>query len=55
MKIEIMLSILIPLIALPIIAIISFFLKGLLKSVHITISKLGQSIEDLDSKFSDFN
>jgi chromosome segregation ATPase len=53
MKIEIILAIIVPLIAVPIIALIGFFLKGLLKSVQLAISKQSVSIEKLEKSQND--
>ena len=50
---EIILAIIVPLIAVPIIALIGFFLKGLLKSVQLAISKQSVSIEKLEKSQND--
>ena len=54
MKTESILAIVVPLVALPIIGIISYFLKGLFKDFKKETVSLGNKIERLDVKFSDF-
>ena len=54
MDIENVLAILIPLIAVPVIALIGFFLKGLLKTIKDDLDNQGVNIKKLSDRFSDF-
>jgi len=54
MEIENILAILIPLIAVPVIALIGFFLKGLLKTIKDDLDNQGVNIKKLSDRFSDF-
>ena len=54
MEIENVLAILIPLIAVPVIALIGFFLKGLLKTIKDDLDNQGVNIKKLSDRFSDF-
>ena len=54
MDIENVLDILIPLIAVPVIALIGFFLKGLLKTIKDDLDNQGVNIKKLSDRFSDF-
>tara|TARA_R110000772_G_scaffold84681_2_gene178542 strand:+ start:178 stop:615 length:438 start_codon:yes stop_codon:yes gene_type:complete len=54
MDIQNVLAILIPLIAVPVIALIGFFLKGLLKTIKDDLDNQGVNIKKLSDRFSDF-
>ena len=54
MDIENVLAILIPLIAVPVIALIGFFLKGLLKTIKDDLDNQGVNRKKLSDRFSDF-
>ena len=54
METENILAILIPLIAVPVIALIGFFLKGLLKTIKDDLDNQGVNIKKLSDRFSDF-
>tara|TARA_R110000803_G_scaffold102087_1_gene170141 strand:+ start:1118 stop:1549 length:432 start_codon:yes stop_codon:yes gene_type:complete len=54
MEIENILAIIVPLIAIPIIALIGFFLKGLLKTIKDDLEKQSINIRKLSDRFSDF-
>jgi len=54
MDIENVLAILIPLVAVPVIALIGFFLKGLLKTIKDDLDNQGVNIKKLSDRFSDF-
>jgi len=54
MSIENVLAIFVPLIAVPVIALIGFFLKGLLKTIKDDLENQGVNIKKLSDRFSDF-
>ena len=54
MSIENVLAIFVPLIAVPVIALIGFFLKGLLKTIKTDLENQGVNIKKLSDRFSDF-
>jgi len=54
MEIQTIIAIIIPVIALPIIGTISFFLKGLFKSVKCELTLQSKGIAELTTKFSEF-
>ena len=54
MSTESILTVIIPLVAIPILGVISFFLKGLFTDFKKETASLGNKIERLDVKFSDF-
>jgi methyl-accepting chemotaxis protein len=54
MSIENVLAIFVPLIAVPVIALIGFFLKGLLKTIKDDLENQGINIKKLSDRFSDF-
>ena len=54
MELQNILAIVVPLIAIPIIALIGFFLKGLLKTIKDDLEKQSVNIRKLSDRFSDF-